>query len=328
MFEKYNTIKNIPSTPNTKNTPVTKNILITGGTGFIGKRLVQVLLTLNYELTVLTRSINSAEKVLSSKVKLITELSEIQEHCKFDIIINLAGESLAGGRWTTKRKDQFVESRLSVTSQLCDLIEQLTVKPELLISGSAIGYYGPNKNNVLDENGDFTDCFPHQLCKQWEEQALKAKSPETRVCLLRIGIVLGNNGGSLEELLLPFKLGFSMQISRGDQWMSWIHRDDLIAIILHLITNPKISGPVNGTAPQPVTNKEFANILSLYVKTYIRLRIPAKLLSIMVGELADELLITGQHVIPAKIEKNGFKFTYPTLNNAFEELIGPPLKQD
>jgi len=322
MFEKYNTFEETSSIPDTTPLPSTKKILITGGTGFIGQRLVQVLLTLNYELTVLTRNINSAEKVLSSKVKLITELSEIPDHCEFNIIINLAGESLAGGRWTTKRKEQFIESRLSVTSQLCNLIERLKVKPELLISGSAIGYYGPNKNNILDEKGDTTDCFPHQLCKQWEEQALKAKSSQTRVCLLRIGIVLGNNGGSLEELLLPFKLGFSMQISNGDQWMSWIHRDDLVAIMLHLIISPEISGPINGTAPQPVTNKEFANILSLYVKTYIRLRIPAKFLSIMVGELADELLITGQHVIPAKIEKNGFKFTYPTLSNALEELIG------
>jgi uncharacterized protein (TIGR01777 family) len=303
-----------------------KKMLITGGSGFIGKRLVQVLMTLNHEITVLSRNISATVHAFKGKVSVITDLSEILDNSEFDVIINLAGESLAGGRWTKKRKEKFVESRLAITSNICELIKRLKYKPDVLINGSAIGYYGPHQDNILDENGSVVDCFSHELCRKWEEQALKAETSDTRVCLLRIGIVLGDDGGPLAELRLPFEYGVSMQISHGQQWMSWIHRDDLIAMILHIMNQSDISGVVNATAPNPVTNKGFADTLSLYLKTFVRIRVPGKLLSFMVGELADEVLITGQRVIPAKIQRKGFVFTYPELEGAFEALIGLPLK--
>jgi len=303
-----------------------KNILITGGSGFIGKRLVQVLLTLNHDITLLSRNISAAVTEFKGKVTLITDFIEIDDNSQFDIIINLAGEPLAQGRWTNKRKEKFIKSRLAITSHICKLIKRLKHKPELLINGSAIGYYGPHKSDFLDEGGSVVDCFSHELCRRWEEQALKAETSKTRVCLLRIGIVLGQNGGPLAELSLPFEYGISMQISNGQQWMSWIHRDDLIAITLHIMNQSDFHGAVNATAPNPVTNKGFADTLSRYIKTFVRIRVPGKLLSLMVGELADEVLITGQRVIPAKIQNNGFTFKYPELHTAFDELIGLPFK--
>ena len=303
-----------------------KKVLITGGSGFIGKKLVQVLLTLNHEITLLSRNVSAAVKEINGKATIITDFSEIDDNSKFDVIINLAGEPLAQGRWTKKRKEKFVASRLAITSDICELCNRLNHKPEVLINGSAIGYYGPHKNDFLDESGRVVDCFSHELCRRWEEQALKAKTQETRVCLLRIGIVLGDNGGPFSELRLPFEYGISMQISNGQQWMSWIHRDDLIAMILHIMNQSDIHGAINATAPNPVTNKEFGDTLSLYLKTFIRIRVPGKLLSLIVGELADEVLITGQRVIPVKIQSTGFNFAYPKLHHAFEELIGLPLE--
>ncbi len=303
-----------------------KRILLTGGTGFIGKRLVAVLLSLNHEVTVLSRNISASAKNVQGKLNFITDVTEIADDCEFDVIINLAGEPLAKGRWNQKRKQAFVDSRLAVTSSVCQLVERLKYKPEVLINGSAIGYYGPHQDEILDEKGSVVECFSHDLCRQWEQQALAVQQQNVRVCLLRIGIVLGNDGGPLAELRLPFDYGFSMQIAKGEQWMSWIHRDDLVGIILHLISQPNISGPINGTAPNPQTNKAFADTLSLYLKTFARIKFPAKLLSLVVGELADEVLITGQRVIPAKIQSGGFMFRYPQLSAAFEELIGPALK--
>jgi uncharacterized protein len=312
-----------------------KRVLLTGGTGFIGKKLVNVLISLNHDVTILTRNMTAASKLFSNlldhnqldnQIRLIADLSEISDDQAFDVIINLAGEPLAKGRWNNKRKEKFVHSRLSITADICHLIQRLEHKPEVFISGSAIGFYGPHQDEFLDEAGSVIDCFSHQLCKRWEEQALLAETPATRVCLLRIGIVLGNDGGSLAELRLPFDYGVSMQIADGQQWMSWIHRDDLIAIILHAMNQPDIRGPINATAPHPVTNQVLTDTLSTYLKTYVRIKVPGKLLSLMVGELADELLITGQRVVPAKLQTDGFVFTYPDLNAALQELIGSPLK--
>ncbi|WP_076418083.1 TIGR01777 family oxidoreductase [Colwellia sp. UCD-KL20] len=298
-----------------------KRILLTGGTGFIGKRLIQILMYLKHDVTLLVRDINIARTKLSTEVNFITQFSEITDEAEFDVIINLAGEPLAKGRWTKQRKAIFINSRLNITAGICDLVKRLKHKPDVLINGSAIGYYGPHQDEVLDENGTVVHCFSHELCRKWEEQALKVEAQGIRVCLLRIGIVLGDDGGPLAELRLPFDYGFSMQISKGEQFMSWIHRDDLIAIIIHLFTQSKIHGVINGTAPNPVTNKVFADTLSLHLKTFLRIKFPAKLLSLLVGELADEVLITGQRVIPTNIQQDGFEFTYPELNTAFEDLI-------
>lgn len=303
-----------------------KRILVTGGSGFIGKRLVEVLISQHHEVTILTRDIPSAARGLAGRVGFVTNFSQIDSDSQFDVIINLAGEPLAKGRWTKKRKEKFVQSRLSVTAGICDLIKRLKHKPEVLISGSAIGFYGPHDDEVLDENGRGVVCFSHSLCHSWEQQALQAQQLGVRVCLLRIGIVLGQDGGPLAELRLPFEFGCAMKIGDGKQWMSWIHRDDLVAMILYLFDRPELQGAFNATAPVPVSNGEFKILLSQYLKTFVSLKIPSTLLSLMVGELADEVLITGQRVIPAKIQASGFKFIYPKLDDALIEIIGPKIR--
>ncbi|MCJ8313534.1 MAG: TIGR01777 family protein [Saccharospirillaceae bacterium] len=296
-----------------------KTILITGGTGFIGKRLVQTLKHLDHNIYVLTRSPSKYSN--ESKLHYIQSLNDIHNKLNIDVIINLAGESLASGRWTKKQKERFLDSRIQSTKTIEQLVTRLHVKPELLINGSAIGFYGAQQDEELDEQSTFTDCFSHQLCKQWEQTALTLKQHNVRVCLLRIGIVLGNNGGPLAQLRLPFEFGVLMQIGNGKQWMSWIHRDDLISMMLYCIENTQLNGPINGTAPQPVTNQVFAQRLSQHIKTIVKIVVPAKLLSIIVGELADEVLITGQRVIPKKMQDNDFEFNYPDLDSALKQII-------
>ncbi|WP_460231848.1 TIGR01777 family oxidoreductase [Aurantivibrio plasticivorans] len=299
-----------------------KRVLLTGGTGFIGRRLVEVLLNLKCKVTVLTRNPEASEKLFQGQVSIVEGLSNIGSTAAFDVVINLAGEPLAEKRWNAKRKQEFINSRVQTTASICDLLSRLKHQPDVLINGSAIGFYGPHGDDVLTEESAAVDCFSHNLCRRWEEQALQAKPFVGRVCLLRIGIVLGQDGGPLKELLQPYKFGVSTQISSGQQWMSWIHRDDLIAMVLHLICEPKLSGPINGTAPNPVTNAGFADVLEQCFRTFIRVRVPTKILSLLVGELADEVLITGQKVLPTKIENSGFVFEYSQLIQAIEDIVG------
>ncbi|GAA6130337.1 TIGR01777 family oxidoreductase [Halopseudomonas sabulinigri] len=302
-----------------------RSVLVTGGSGFIGKRLVPILLGLNHRVTLLSRNVPRDAQRFGDAVQFVTDLSAIEAAARFEVIINLAGEPLAGQRWTAQRKGRFLQSRLAVTAALCQLIERLGRKPDVLINGSAIGFYGPHGSEPLDEAGAAVPSFSHELCRRWEEAALKAERLGVRVCLLRIGIVLGPDGGPLAELRRPFDCGVAMQIADGRQWMSWIHLDDVVAIILYVVRNRAISGAVNTVAPHPVSNAEFAYALSAYLRTYAKVRVPAWLLRLVVGEMADEVLVTGQRVIPAKLQGAGFEFMHPTLPLALEDLIGPPI---
>lgn len=302
-----------------------RSVLVTGGSGFIGKRLVPILLGLNHRVTLLSRNLPRDAQWFGGAVEFVTDVSDIDATARFEVIINLAGEPLAGQRWTVQRKARFLQSRLAVTAALCQLIERLERNPDVLINGSAIGFYGPHGSETLDEAGAAAPSFSHELCRQWEEEALKAERHGVRVCLLRIGIVLGRDGGPLAELRRPFDCGVAMQIADGKQWMSWIHLDDVVAIILCVMRNKGISGAVNTVAPFPVSNAEFADALSAHLLTYAKVRVPAWLLRLVVGEIADEVLVTGQRVIPAKLQGAGFEFMHPSLPLALEDLIGPPL---
>ncbi len=300
-------------------------ILVTGGTGFIGARLIAILHHLQYQVTLLVRDKIAARALVGNQASLVTDLSKLSNETVFDVIINLAGEPLAKERWTPQSKSRFIQSRESVTRAIFQLVRRLEYKPEVLVNGSAIGYYGPHDDELLNESGAVSDSFSHQLCLRWESTAMELESLGVRVCCLRIGIVLGHDGGPLSELRRPFDWGCALTLGSGKQWMSWIHRDDLVAMILFLVANKQLSGAFNGTAQTPVTAATFTDVLRRFIRAPLKVRMPAKLLSLIVGEMADEILLTGQRVIPERLLDAGYSFQYPSLEDALSNIIGPSL---
>ncbi|GHG03084.1 TIGR01777 family oxidoreductase [Thalassotalea marina] len=296
-------------------------ILITGATGLIGKALVHLLLTdQNVEITVLTRSPEKAVRVLGPNVTLVTRLHQQlidQQH----VVINLAGEPIADKRWTDGQKEKICQSRWHLTEKLVELINESPTPPQTFISGSAIGIYGRQQQLNIDEGFTaFHQEFSHHVCQRWEKIALGAKSNATRVVLLRTGIVLSKDGGALAKMMLPFKLGLGGKIASGYQYMSWIHIDDMINAINFLIQDDTIEGPVNMTAPSPVTNKFFSETFAAVLSRPCLFTTPAFVLKIALGELS-ELLLYGQHVMPKVLQSNGYTFKYPDLKLALINLL-------
>ncbi|MGB0936102.1 MAG: TIGR01777 family oxidoreductase [Colwellia sp.] len=296
------------------------NILVTGGTGLIGRALIKELLNQNTSITVLTRSKVKAKKLFDPKVNLIENLSlDNIESC--DVIINLAGEPIANKRWSSPQKTKICQSRWQITEQLTQLIKQANLPPSLFISGSAIGIYGSGSNQPIDENFiDFHPEFTHTVCSQWEQKALDACSDKTRVVLLRTGIVLDNNGGAMAKMLLPFKLGVGGKIGDGKQFMSWIHIDDMVSAILHIKEKQDIEGAVNLTAPNAVSNDEFSHSLAKQLNRLCLFTTPKWFLNLLLGEMSG-LLVNGQNVVPTKLISSGFVFKHPKLEQALKALF-------
>jgi hypothetical protein len=296
-----------------------KTYLITGGTGLIGSALCKKLS--NETVYVLSRqSTQAVQQHCGDNVIAIHSLNEIPEQQPLDIVVNLAGEPIAGKLWTATRKEQLEQSRIELTQILVKWLASRSVKPSKLISGSAIGWYGDMGATTLAEDGSFHDQYTHRLCDRWERQALEANKYDIDVCILRTGLVLSNKGGVLSQMTLPFKLGFGGKISDGRQYMSWIHIDDMINLIQHIATNDNASGIYNATAPEPVTNKTFSKLLAASLNRPCLLTTPAWLLKLILGELA-QLVINGQRVIPQKAQAEGFKFDYTTLQQALTQLL-------
>ncbi|MCK4840921.1 MAG: TIGR01777 family oxidoreductase [Methylococcales bacterium] len=295
-------------------------ILMTGGTGFIGKELCHFLLGKNHQLTVLSRNPVKVPSLCGESVTAIRSIEQLAASDSFDAIINLAGEGITDARWSKIRKQQLLDSRINTTKQLIAYIKKADHKPEVLISGSAVGYYGNSGSRKLNEKSHPHDNFSHQLCAQWEAVALEAKKSGVRVCIIRTGLVIGNDGGFLKRMLLPFKLGLGGPIGNGKQWMSWIHRTDYIAIIEKLLESVTLQGVFNATAPEPVTNIEFSKTLGQALNRPAFIAIPALPLKILLGEMA-ELLLDGQRAIPVRIEQTGFKFQFKTLSKALDDVL-------
>lgn len=298
-------------------------ILITGGTGFIGRRLVAHL-KVQHEVVVLTRQGSRAYELLGHDVTLLDNLDRLDHLNDVDIVINLAGEPIASGRWSESRKQLLCNSRWLLTEQLVDLVKLSSTPPRLLLNASAIGWYGRQGDEHLDERCHHPhDEFTHRLCQRWEQLALQARSPQTRVCVVRIGLVLGTDGGALPRMLPPYRLGLGGPMGPGSQTMSWIHVQDLVRAMLFLLEHDECEGIFNGTAPQPVSNRLFSQTLARTLHRPHFCMVPAQLLRLLMGEAAD-LLLTGQHILPARLQEAGFHFTYPALPEALGNLLQPP----
>ncbi len=290
--------------------------LITGGTGFIGASLVERLLQSGHYVTVLSRSKGDAKL----KYRTIGSFAEIKFDEKIDYIINLAGEPIADKKWSAKQKKILINSRIEITKQVVELISKLNQKPVALVSASAVGFYGSSDHQELDEKSLHKEEFSHQLCKTWEEQALKAQNFGVRTCIIRLGIVLEKNGGALSKMLPAFKVGLGGKIASGKQFMSWVHREDVLSAISFLVNNSKLSGIFNVTAPNPVDNLEFTKTLAKLLHRPAFFNMPLFVVRIIFGEMGDALLASGQRVLPTNLLKSGFEFRFKKLEDALQNI--------
>lgn len=294
-------------------------ILITGATGLVGSAFIRKYGE-QHEITALSRSPEKASKKLGKSVRVIASLSELDNLNNFDAVLNLAGEPIADKRWSEKQKERIQKSRFRITEQLAALIQNSERPPEVFISGSAVGFYGrQGTKKVSETEGTPHDEFSHQLCKQWEQLANEAASPETRVCLLRTGIVVASSGGALKRMAPPFKFGLGGPIGDGQQMMSWIHIHDMVAAIDFLLHKQDCAGAYNLTAPNPVNNETFSKTLAKVLHRPAIFRVPAFVMRMAFGEMSD-LLLTGQAVIPERLLAEGFKFEYPELEPALAKI--------
>lgn len=301
---------------------MTHHVLITGGSGFIGQALCPRLLAAGFDVSVLTRDARRAARALPPGLRLLESLDALADQPAVATVVNLAGEPLAGRRWNAARKAAFYRSRVDFTAGLVDYFSRAGA-PATVVSGSAIGYYGPHGDEQLAEDGAAVDSFSRRLCAAWEQEALGFEALGSRVTRLRIGVVLDRGGGALAALLPAFRLGLGGPIASGRQLMSWIHRDDLVSLILDAIDREALAGAINATAPGAVTNREFATALGRALHRPARITTPGWAMRLLFGEMADELLISGQRVYPARALAAGFQFRYPDLASALGAIFAP-----
>jgi uncharacterized protein (TIGR01777 family) len=269
---------------------------------------------------VVTRNVSQAELILGHKVTLISSLDEFENLDNFHVVINLAGEPIINKRWSDEQKKVIEHSRWNITEKLVSLMKASNEPPSLFVNGSAIGYYGRQGDEIIDEDFDSpNDEFSHQLCERWEFLARKAESERTRVCIIRTGIVITRRGGALMKMVPPFKFGLGGPMGSGKQYMSWIHLEDMLDGLIHIIDNIECKGIYNFTAPNPVTNAQFSKTLASVLHRPSLLPMPSFALRIIMGEAAD-LLLYGQRVIPKRLQESGYQFQYPELEHALECL--------
>lgn len=295
-------------------------ILITGGTGLIGRALCRALIASGEEVWVYSRRPERIPALCGPNVHAMTSLSRWPKEPTFDAIVNLAGEPIVGARWSDRRKKILRDSRIAVTQQLLKGLADGGQTPKVLLSGSAVGYYGDGGDRLLDESAPEGRDFGAQLCRDWEAATQPAQASGMRVCLLRTGLVLDAQGGMLARMLLPFRLGLGARLGSGTQWMSWIHCDDYISLLLRLLRDDRAAGAFNMTAPQPVTNAEFTATLARCLHRPAVLVAPAAMLRLAMGEMS-ELLLGGQRALPVHAQTLDFAFAHPDLESALTALL-------
>lgn len=299
-----------------------RRILITGGTGFIGRRLTEALVDAGHHVTVLTRDPRKVHG-MALPVRIATDLNSFGSDEIFDAVINLAGASVAAGRWTVKRKKTLRASRIDTTRTLVAFIGRLDTKPEVLISASAIGYYNSDSDRPMSEAATPAPGFAHDMCADCEAAARKACRYGVRVVELRLGLVLAAHGGPLGMMMPAFEFGLGARLGSGNQWMSWVHLDDVVAMMAFLISRHDLRGPFNAVAPVPVQNAAFSAALAHVLKRPCRFAVPAWLIRLVLGEMGQELLLASKRIQPARLCDAGFAFTYPGIEEALRVSLTP-----
>lgn len=302
-------------------------VAITGATGLVGSRLVEKLKAENHQILVLTRNADKAKKVFPNSafptVEIVQynpkesgEWQKVISGC--DAVINLAGAPIAE-RWSPQYKQEILSSRQIVTQKIVEAIKQAVNKPQVLVSGSAIGYYGTSETATFDETSSAGNDFLAEVCQKWEAEANKVKEAGVRLVIPRIGIVLAN-GGALGKMLGPFQMFAGGPIGSGRQWFSWIHRDDLVNLIIEAIKRPEMEGVFNATAPNPVKMSQFCQTLGDVMKRPSWLPVPDFVLELLLGDGA-KVVLEGQQVLPKHTQAVGFQYKYPQLKSALQEIL-------
>lgn len=295
-------------------------IAITGGTGFIGRALCRRLLGHGHRLCVLSRRPERVPQLCGAAVAGVASGDWAALPETPAAIINLAGAGIADRPWTAARRRELRGSRIDVTRALVDWLERSGARPAVLISGSAVGYYGDQGETLVTEHCAPGEDFGARLCRDWEAEARRAEALGVRVCLLRTAPVLGPDGGMLRRLLPPFRFGLGGRIGSGRQWLPWIHREDWLSLAEHLLEHPDLAGAFNACAPNPVTNREFTAALARQLGRPALLPVPAVGLRLLLGEMA-ELLLGGQRAEPAHALETGFRFRFAELRPALADIL-------
>ncbi|MBV4505681.1 TIGR01777 family oxidoreductase [Pseudomonas sp. BW13M1] len=296
------------------------HILLTGGTGLIGQHLCQMWRQQGHRLTVWSRRPEQVAKICGTGVRGVARLEDIADDDEVDAVVNLAGAPIADRPWTAARRNLLWASRVTLTEQLLAWLERRERRPQVLVSGSAVGWYGDGGERELTEASQpVKEDFASQLCIAWEETAQRAEALGIRVVLVRTGLVLAADGGFLSRLRLPYKLGLGGPLGDGRQWMPWVHIDDQIGLIDFLLQHNEASGPYNACAPEPVRNREFAKRLGRTLHRPAFMPMPALLLKAGLGELST-LLLGGQRARPVRLLAAGFTFRFNDLQSALDNL--------
>ena len=296
------------------------HVLVTGGTGFIGRVLVNRLIREGYSPLVLSRNPRRARRILPG-VECVGSLAEIPADRAIVAMVNLAGASIAGHPWTARYKTTLHRSRIETTSALVAWAASRVAPPKVLVSASAIGFYGDRGEESLTEGSAPGRDFGARLCLDWEDAALVIETLGVRLVRLRIGLVLGGNGGLLRALLRPLLFGLGSVMGTGRQWMSWIHMDDLVELTMTALRAPEMNGAYNATAPCPATQEDFIRAVGRIWRRPVLLRVPAWPIRRLLGEMS-EILLEGQKVLPQRALSEGFRFAFPSLNEALEDIHG------
>ncbi|PYS46597.1 MAG: TIGR01777 family protein [Acidobacteria bacterium] len=297
------------------------NILVTGSTGLVGSALIPSLKSKGHQVVRLVRSTpkDSATEVYWNPEKGTLDADDLEG---IDAAVHLAGENLAEGRWTDEKKRRILESRVKGTRLLSETLGKLERKPEVLVSASAVGFYGNRGDEILTEQSASASDFLSEVCREWELATQPGAQAGVRVVNLRFGVILSNKGGALKKMLLPFKMGVGGKLGSGRQYMSWIAIDDAVGAIEFALENEHLRGPVNVVAPQPATNYEFTKALGGALSRPTIFPVPAFAARLVFGEMADATLLTSQRVEPARLKEAGFVFKYPELKDALRHVLG------